>query len=399
MKKLLLAIGLLILFAAEILKVYFIMPFPGSQRANTIGIAYFLQEYSIYIRIIALLLIAYGLSGRFGKWRRWQQVLFVLFGLLYVGIFYVTNFKFLADKIFYQPRIKSFAGAAAYKDSADRLVIGVEMNGEAKAYPIEIIGYHHQVKDTVGGKPIMVTYCTVCRTGRVYSPFLDNKYEEFRLVGMDHFNAMFEDKTTKSWWRQVTGEAIAGPLKGKMLEEIPSLQMGLKSWLEKHPSSLVLQPDSNFKRAYKGLKGYDNGTIEGSLEKRDSASWQFKSWVIGVQYKNFSRAYDWNDLVQHKVINDSLPNQPLLIAIEPDTVSFHAWSRIINGQTLYFTKDSSNHYLQDAGTHSKWDFSGLCIEGPLKDQRLTPLHAYQEFWHSWRTFHPATEQYIWKKPS
>ena len=70
----------------------------------------------------------------------------------------------------------------------------------------------------------MITYCTVCRTGRVYSPIVNGKLEKFRLVGMDHFNAMFEDETTKSWWQQATGIAIAGPLKGSRLEEIPSHQ-------------------------------------------------------------------------------------------------------------------------------------------------------------------------------
>jgi hypothetical protein len=63
----------------------------------------------------------------------------------------------------------------------------------------------------------MITYCTVCRTGRVFEPVVNGKFEKFRLVGMDHFNAMFEDVTTKSWWRQVTGEAITGKLKGQQL--------------------------------------------------------------------------------------------------------------------------------------------------------------------------------------
>ncbi len=398
MKKLLLTVGLFILFSAEILKVYLIMPFPGSQQSNTIDFAYFLQKNILYIRIIALLLIFYSLAGKFGKWRRWQQVLFVLLGLFYCGIFYVTNYKFLADKIFHQPKIKNFATAASYKDSTDRLVIGVEINGDAKAYPIEIIGYHHQVKDTIAGKPIMVTYCTVCRTGRVYLPYVNHHYEEFRLVGMDHFNAMFEDKTTKSWWRQVTGEAIAGPLKGKMLEEIPSYQMGIHSWIEKHPNTLILEADTNFKKSYAGLKGFDNGTIDGSLEKRDSASWQLKSWVLGVQYKNSYKAYDWNDLISHALINDSLPGIPLLVALEKDSVSFHAWNRSVNGQILYFIVDSSRQYLLDNQTKSKWNFSGQCINGPLKDQRLVPLHAYQEFWHSWKTFHPVTEKYTWVNP-
>ena len=104
--------------------------------------------------------------------------------------------------------------ASADTTNRNKLIVGVAINNEAKAYPIEIIGYHHQVRDTIGSMPVMITYCTVCRTGRVYSPFVNGKPENFRLVGMDHFNAMFEDATTKSWWRQQSGTAIAGPLKG-----------------------------------------------------------------------------------------------------------------------------------------------------------------------------------------
>src|SRR5206468_83632 len=99
---------------------------------------------------------------------------------------------------FYQPRHKNVVTVADNKVGLNKLVIGVTLNGEAKAYPIEIIGYHHQVQDTIGGTPVIVTYCTVCRTGRVFSPFVNGKKENFRLVGMDHFNAMFEDNTTKS---------------------------------------------------------------------------------------------------------------------------------------------------------------------------------------------------------
>lgn len=102
--------------------------------------------------------------------------------------------------------------------NARDLVITVERKGDARAYPIELIGYHHQVLDTIDGEPVMVTYCTVCRTGRAFSPLVNGEPETFRLVGMDHYNAMFKDGTrTKSWWRQATGECIAGPLKGQLL--------------------------------------------------------------------------------------------------------------------------------------------------------------------------------------
>jgi hypothetical protein len=77
----------------------------------------------------------------------------------------MTNFKMAADHMFYQPKKLLMVAADSNKVDAERLVIGVNHNGEARAYPIQFIGYHHQVQDTVGGKPVIVTYCTVCRTG------------------------------------------------------------------------------------------------------------------------------------------------------------------------------------------------------------------------------------------
>ena len=225
MKKLLLPIGLLLLFAAEILRVYFIMPFPGSQRSNTVSLAYFLNKYIFFIRLIALTMVGYGAYLSFPRWKKWKKAFFIFGMLLYAAIFYMVNFQLLADKMFLQPTNKIFASGSGQVGN-DKLVVGITINNESKAYPVEIIGYHHQVQDTVGGTPVMVTYCTVCRTGRVFSPMVKGKKENFRLVGMDHFNAMFEDKTTKSWWRQATGEAITGPLKGTKLEELHPAKYG-----------------------------------------------------------------------------------------------------------------------------------------------------------------------------
>jgi hypothetical protein len=385
------AIGLIFLFAAEILRVYFIMPFPGSQQSNTLAIAYFINKHIWAIRIIALVLIIFPLYDSFARWKKWQKILFALPVILYIAIFYLVNFKFLADKMFYQPKTKNLVALKDNKIPLDKLVVGVSLKGESKAYPIEIIGYHHQVQDTIAGEPVIVTYCTVCRTGRVYSPVINGKKETFRLVGMDHFNAMFEDNTTKSWWRQVSGEAVAGKLKGEALREIPSQQMRLSAWLRQNPSSLILQPDPAFQKQYDHLAGFDLGIISSGLEKRDSGSWKPKSWVVGIQQEKISKAYDWNKLLSERIISDSLPQLSLLLFVEPDNASFHAWNRKVDGQILNFRIE--NGKLTDSNTNSVWDADGRCIEGHLKDQQLTTISASQEFWHSWQTFHPATLQY------
>ena len=387
MRPFLLFFGLLLAFAIEILRVYFIMPFPGSQRSDTIEIAYFLNNNAIWLRIIALALVLPPLFYYFRKGRLWQKILLTLPILLYVLIAYSFNFRFLADKMFYQPKEKLFAGGAADAIDSNKLIIGVALHGEARAYPIEVIGYHHQVKDTVGGQPVMVTYCTVCRTGRVYSPFVNGRYTKFRLVGMDHFNAMFEDDSTESWWQQATGVAVTGPLKGQRLAELPSAQMRLGDWMALHPDSRTLQPDPNFKAKYDSLKGYDEGLIDGSLERRDSGSWQFKSWVIGINLHGYSKAYDWNRLVKERLITDSVGHIPVLLTISPDNRSFYAYTP---ADSLHFRYDTASRLLKEDRTNSAWRVDGECVAGPLTGQRLPTVQAYQEFWHSWLTFHPAT---------
>ena len=395
-KTLLLSFALLFLFAVEILRVYFIMPFPGSQKANTVQLAYFIGKYIWWLRLAGFILFIPLLWRvfRYGKW--WKKITLSIFVLLYAGIFYLVNFKFLADKMFYQPKNKMLATEADNKVDSSKLVIGVNINGQAKAYPIEIIGYHHQVQDTVGGEPVMISYCTVCRTGRVFSPFVNGKFQHFRLVGMDHFNAMFEDADTKSWWRQATGEAITGSLKGTMLKELPSEQMRLAAWIKQYPNTLIMQPDPYFLDRYKDLEGFDVGTINSGLEKRDSGSWKFKSWVVGVQVAGHTKAYDWNDLLKKRVINDTVAGHPIVLVLEVDNASFHVWSRKINDQLLQFELDAATQTLKDTTTNTIWDMHGTCVDGSLKGSTLSMVPAYQEFWHSWQQFHPKTSVYSGK---
>jgi hypothetical protein len=374
-----LAIVLLVIF--EVANVYFIMPMPGSQEDQTIEIAYFLYAKRWIFRSLFYLMLLVGFKS---AWRSsWWLSLICL--LIPVVVTYMTHFKMAADTMFYQPKELHLLPPAQNKVSPDRIIIGVEYNGEAKAYPIQFLGYHHQVRDTIGGKPVMVTYCTVCRTGRVFEPLVNGHPETFRLVGMDHYNAMFEDKSTKSWWRQATGEAVAGPLKGKRLPEMESIQASLDTWLMLHPNSLIMQPDSNFKEAYEHMSDFESGRTEGRLTRYDTASWKDKSWIAGIDPGGISRAYDWNELVRKRVINDQLGELPVAVMISEDQKSLFAFRRHSAGQVLSFRQDTLTDGTVD------YFYSGIPI-----DTSAPPLHmipVYQEYWHSWRTFHPETSRY------
>ncbi|GAB3710531.1 hypothetical protein GCM10027592_47340 [Spirosoma flavus] len=395
-----LILTLLILF--EIARVYFIMPFPGSQLGldgtsaqaalKQVELAYWLHTNGGWLRALGLLLLVYPTLLVLSKPRRtWQRYVAVLLLIAYGGVLYMVNQEMMADHMFLQPKHKQVVPLSQNKIPLDKLVLGFATNGQAAAYPIQLIGYHHQVRDTVGGQSIMVTYCTVCRTGRVFSPIADGKTDEFRLVGMDHFNAMFEDKHTGSWWRQATGEAIVGPLRGKALPELSARQMTLREWAAEHPNTRVLQADSTFTSEFAQMKNYERGLSKGKLTRRDSASWQPKSWVIGVETGNHAKAFDWNQLQEKRIISDTVGSEPVLVAMSSDNVSFGVWNRRINSKLLTF------HYvagqLIDLETHSHWTWRGRSISGPLAGTQLTVIpNAHQEFWHSWHSFHPDTDK-------
>jgi hypothetical protein len=393
-KRVILFVALLLLFSAEILRVYFVMPFPGSQVSNTVSYAHWLDQSIIWIRVIVLLLLFFALILVFKNGRTWEKIFLPFILVSYAVVFFFFNFRLQAENIFRQPVNKSFTVSANSEMEKSKLIIGVVIDGQAKAYPIQLIGYHHQVVDTIGKTPVMITYCTVCRSARVYSPIVNGKPESFRLVGMDHFNAVFEDFTTKSWWQQATGTAIAGPLKGYTLKEFPSTQLTWEAWLRLYPESLVMKPDTVFMDNYFKLEDYDRGTMQSSLVRRDIVSWEPNSWIVGVRNNFSSKAYDWNELVQKKIIQDSVDRLPILLTIEKDTTSFHVYDRRVNDSVLNFQIAGNNDLLVDDKTNSSWNMDGVCIAGSLKGKKLLPVQSYNEFWHSWQTFHKNAKIYI-----
>ena len=118
--------------------------------------------------------------------------------------------------------------------------------------------------------------------------------------------------------------------------------------------------------------------------------------MIGVEKNGQAKAYDWNDLVKQRVINDTFQNTSIALVVENDNKSFHVWNRQVNDKVLQFEwywDNGEQKFIRDTATYSVWNMQGQCIEGALKGSRLSFVQAYQEFWHSWQTFHPATKKY------
>lgn len=374
-------VGVIGLILFEIANVYFIMPLPGSQRMRSVDAAHFLYTWRWGLRgaFGVMVLLGAPAAWRTAGWRKWLTPASLVVA---AALTYMANFVMAADQMFRQPTALVMQPVARNSVATDRLVVGIDVNGDARAYPLQFIGYHHQVRDKVGGEEVLVSYCTVCRTGRVFSPVVDGKLETFRLVGMDHFNAMFEDQSTGTWWRQANGEAIVGSRKGAMLVEIPSLQLTLAEWLALHPTSLIMQGDSAFTESYAKDYAFERGTSRKKLTGTDTLSWQDKSWVVGLTVNGQSKAYDWNRLRRERVVHDDVGGTPVLLVLTADSASFFAFERP-NAEVRFSLRGDS---LVTAG-HA-YALTGRGALGTLK-----PLNASQEFWHSWRTFQPNTARY------
>ncbi len=382
--------GFCLLLIPGLVHAYLLMPFPGSQDLNAITVSYYLEKIVWPLRITGALFIVVYFVKYFAANSRKNKIVKIVVLALYLGSFYISDVMFKAETMFEEPKSVVFANAITNKVPENYVILGVVNNDVAKAYPLIYLGYHHKVQDNVGGEPVLVTYCTMCRTGRVFSPMINGKRQDFRLVGARHYNAVIEDVDTKSWWYQATGVAAVGPMKGNHLKELYYEQSTLSSWLTKHPGSLILQPDKHFTADYNDLKNYDRLQAvdrDSTIKNKDTLI--RKSWVLGVITNGKAKAYNWRQLVKTRLVNDNLANTPIVVSLEKDSLTYHVWNRTVNGKELHFNLDPTGQ-LTDTETASVWDWDGLCTSGTNKGAKLDKIQAYQEYRHSWNHFHEGT---------
>ena len=142
-------------------------------------------------------------------------------------------------------------------------VISLEIDGDARAYPLQILIWHEIVNDVVGGKPVAVTYCPLCNSGVVFDRVIDGQVSEFGTTGkLRRSDMVMYDRLTESWWQQFLGEAIVGELTGTVLDIFPSRMESLERFAARHPDGQLLVPTNPRIRNYgrNPYAGYDSGS-------------------------------------------------------------------------------------------------------------------------------------------
>ena len=140
-------------------------------------------------------------------------------------------------------------------------VLSIGIDGDLRAYPLQVLLFHEIVNDTVGGVPVVVSYCAFCNSGIVFDRRMDDEILEFGNTGTyRHFGMIMYDKNTQSWWQQFIGEAVVGDLLGKQLDSVPARLESLAKFQERAPDGQVLVPSSAESRPYGETPygGYDS---------------------------------------------------------------------------------------------------------------------------------------------
>ena len=206
------------------------------------------------------------------------------------------------------------------------------------------------------------------------------------------------DEETGSWWQQVTGEAIQGPLKGQRLLPVFHDELTFGLWKREKPEGRVLRPNEQTAQAGK----YVPANWEERMVKVPVAtsvaldkSFEPRTLVIGLSVNGVSKAYPLDALVKQSLILDDVGGVPIFIVLGDDKRSVRAFERSVAGRKLeFFLKPNTSTFaMVDAETGSEWDFTGKATGGQLSGQQLKKVSILNDYWFDWMTYNPKTLVY------
>jgi hypothetical protein len=247
------------------------------------------------------------------------------------------------------------ADDAAFLKDKDR-VLGIELNGVARAYPIRILNYHEIVNDAFGGHAVVVTYCPLCNSGIAFDATVDRVRLEFGVSGLLYnSDVLLYDRQTGSLWSQIEKMAISGDMKGTALTAFPLRHTTWRDWVARYPDTEVLSDETGFRRNYK-VNPYPNYARNSSLYfpvAEENSKYRRKSLVLGLEIDGQFKGYPFSELSKG----------PREFVDEFQGQSF---------EVQYDKKNKTARIVDENG-----------------DEQPTLI----SFWFAWYAFHPDTEIY------
>lgn len=285
-------------------------------------------------------------------------------------------------------------------------VIALEINGQAKAYPLQILTWHEIVNDSLGGIPVSVTFCPLCNASIVFDRRIDGKVLDFGTTGrLRKSDMVMYDRQTETWWQQFIGEGIVGEMTGVRLKQVDSQIIAFEDFAKAYPSAEVLSQDTGHLRSYgtNPYAGYDNINSFPFLFRGDEdPRLPPMERVLAVKQDGRHILFPFSILEKQALINQEgfvvfSPNKVRSaldqreIASSRDIAAAAAFKRSINGKELTF--EFKNNQLVDKETGSTWNLLGRAVAGQLKGQQLIKTDAGVHFAFAWLAFDVKADIY------
>ena len=224
---------------------------------------------------------------------------------------------------------------------------------------------------------------------------MDGRRLRFHLAGINNQNFLMADEQTGSWWQQVTGEAIQGPLKGRRLSLVFHDEIAFGDWKREHPAGRVLRPDRAPGRLESDTWEADVARLPVVVPAAQGELLAPRDVVAGIRLDGKARAYPVATLRRQNPVLDLLGAVPVLMVVGEDGRSVRSYERRVDGRELqFFLKPASSPpRLVDAETASTWSFAGEALSGPLAGKKLPKVYVLKDYWFDWKAYNPETSIY------
>jgi hypothetical protein len=241
----------------------------------------------------------------------------------------------------------------------------------------------------------------------VWRSEIDGLRLRFHLAGINDQNFLMRDEETGTFWQQISGRAVSGPLAGRSLVLAPSDELSFALWKAEEPQGTVANDVAAYVPQY-APKNWDvrmrkAPTVltyrEQGMEPRDL--------VLGVQAFGSSRAFRYGPVLQQKLVMATVGMEPVMIAVGPDDESVRVFRRQIpgvaqvpqfyrvvgQGGAASLEQTVSSALFMDDTTGSGWNFQGCAVSGKSRGVCLERVEAIKDYWFDWRHYHPGTSVY------
>jgi len=290
-------------------------------------------------------------------------------------------------------------------------VFGLEIAGDARAYPLRIMDWHEMANDVVGGIPVSIAYCTLCGAAIAYDGRAsDGRTYTFGSSGLLYVsNKLMYDHQTMTLWNQLTGEPVQGPLAGSgvRLKRLPLVMTAWRAWREQHPETRVLSDDTGYFRNYAIGAAYGEYFSSGETMFpvwQRSQRLPFKSWVYGLRIGEAPKAYPVDGIAREDVINDAIAGTPVVLVVGVGNLALQGVGRegdfvfrvgaevraYARGDHQFASGPDEGSVIDEAGL--VWRMTEDALIGPA-GQRMERIAGHLAYWFAWYAFFPTTEVY------